>query len=381
MTKLYGVHRDEAIKLLTQGAAKGEVYRKTGVTVALWNVSLQIPRGKIFVIIGLSGSGKSTIVRCFNRLIVPTSGKIWFNRADLTKINRRELLTFRREKIAMVFQSFGLMSHRNVLGNVAYGLEVRGVSKEEREQKAAAAIALVGLKGWEQKDCEQLSGGMRQRVGLARALANDPEVLLMDEPFSALDPLVRQDMQFELLSIQRKLGKTVIFITHDIDEAFKLGDIVAIMRDGQVIQVATPEFMSTNPANDYVARFIDSADKSKVLSVSNIMITPSCIVNLRVGPEHAVREMRKNGLSTAYVVDDKMRLQGILTISDALKAHNDNKTIEEVVWRDLAATSPDTLIQDALPLATSSPYPIAVVDDEHRIMGIVTKASVLSSFL
>lgn len=381
MTKLYGVHRDEAIKLLTQGAAKDEVYRKTGVTVALWNVSLQIPRGKIFVIIGLSGSGKSTIVRCFNRLIVPTSGKIWFNRADLTKINRRELLTFRREKIAMVFQSFGLMSHRNVLGNVAYGLEVRGVSKEEREQKAAAAIALVGLKGWEQKDCEQLSGGMRQRVGLARALANDPEVLLMDEPFSALDPLVRQDMQFELLSIQRKLGKTVIFITHDIDEAFKLGDIVAIMRDGQVIQVATPEFMSTNPANDYVARFIDSADKSKVLSVSNIMITPSCIVNLRVGPEHAVREMRKNGLSTAYVVDDKMRLQGILTISDALKAHNDNKTIEEVVWRDLAATSPDTLIQDALPLATSSPYPIAVVDDEHRIMGIVTKASVLSSFL
>lgn len=381
MTKLYGVHRDEAIKLLTQGAAKDEVYRKTGVTVALWNVSLQIPRGKIFVIIGLSGSGKSTIVRCFNRLIVPTSGKIWFNGADLTKINRRELLTFRREKIAMVFQSFGLMSHRNVLGNVAYGLEVRGVSKEEREQKAAAAIALVGLKGWEQKDCEQLSGGMRQRVGLARALANDPEVLLMDEPFSALDPLVRQDMQFELLSIQRKLGKTVIFITHDIDEAFKLGDIVAIMRDGQVIQVATPEFMSTNPANDYVARFIDSADKSKVLSVSNIMITPSCIVNLRVGPEHAVREMRKNGLSTAYVVDDKMRLQGILTISDALKAHNDNKTIEEVVWRDLAATSPDTLIQDALPLATSSPYPIAVVDDEHRIMGIVTKASVLSSFL
>ena len=223
--------------------------------MALWNVSLQIPRGKIFVIIGLSGSGKSTIVRCFNRLIVPTSGKIWFNGADLTKINRRELLTFRREKIAMVFQSFGLMSHRNVLGNVAYGLEVRGVSKEEREQKAAAAIALVGLKGWEQKDCEQLSGGMRQRVGLARALANDPEVLLMDEPFSALDPLVRQDMQFELLSIQRKLGKTVIFITHDIDEAFKLGDIVAIMRDGQVIQVATPEFMSTNPANDYVARF------------------------------------------------------------------------------------------------------------------------------
>ena len=375
------MHRDEAIKLLTQGAAKDGVYRKTGVTVALWNVSLQIPRGKIFVIIGLSGSGKSTIVRCFNRLIVPTSGKIWFNGADLTKINRRELLTFRREKIAMVFQSFGLMSHRNVLGNVAYGLEVRGVSKEEREQKAAAAIALVGLKGWEQKDCEQLSGGMRQRVGLARALANDPEVLLMDEPFSALDPLVRQDMQFELLSIQRKLGKTVIFITHDIDEAFKLGDIVAIMRDGQVIQVATPEFMSTNPANDYVARFIDSADKSKVLSVSNIMITPSCIVNLRVGPEHAVREMRKNGLSTAYVVDDKMRLQGILTISDALKAHNDNKTIEEVVWRDLAATSPDTLIQDALPLATSSPYPIAVVDDEHRIMGIVTKASVLSSFL
>ncbi len=381
VSKLYGLRREDAMEMLRNGATKDEVYRKIGVTTALYDVSLKIPRGGIFVIIGLSGSGKSTMVRCFNRLNRPTSGSILFDGVDLTKLSKKELREFRRHKIAMVFQSFGLMSHRDVLGNVAYGLEVRGISRAEREQRAKEAISLVGLEGWEKTMIENLSGGMRQRVGLARALANDPEVLLMDEPFSALDPLVRKDMQFELLTIQRKLGKTVIFITHDIDEAFKLGDTVAIMRDGQVIQVDTPERMSSNPADDYVRRFIDSADKSKVLSVRNIMITPSSLIKISDGIDHALREMRKNELSSVYVVDGKMKLNGILTLADAMRARKENLSIAEVMVRDVTTTTTDILVEDIMPLAAEAPYPLAVVDSEQRLLGIVTKASVLSSLI
>ncbi len=275
VSKLYGLNKKDAAKLMNEGSEKDEVYKKTGVTVALWDVSFKIKRGEIFAIIGLSGSGKSTLVRCFNQLLKPTSGKILFEGKEIESFNKKELLEFRRNKISMVFQNFGLMSHRNVMDNVAYGLEVKGVSKEERQKRAVEITKLVGLEGWEYKPIDSLSGGMKQRVGLARALASDPEVLLMDEPFSALDPLVRKDMQFELLSLQRKLEKTVIFITHDINEAFKLGDTVAIMRDGKVIQIDTPENMSAHPADGYVKKFIDSADKTKVLSVKHIMITPS----------------------------------------------------------------------------------------------------------
>ncbi len=381
VSKLYGLRREDAMEMLRNGATKDEVYRKIGVTTALYDVSLKIPRGGIFVIIGLSGSGKSTMVRCFNRLNRPTSGSILFDGVDLTKLSKKELREFRRHKIAMVFQSFGLMSHRDVLGNVAYGLEVRGISRAEREQRAKEAISLVGLESWEKTMIENLSGGMRQRVGLARALANDPEVLLMDEPFSALDPLVRKDMQFELLTIQRKLGKTVIFITHDIDEAFKLGDTVAIMRDGQVIQVDTPERMSSNPADDYVRRFIDSADKSKVLSVRNIMITPSSLIKISDGIDHALREMRKNELSSVYVVDGKMKLNGILTLADAMRARKEKLSIAEVMVRDVTTTTTDILVEDIMPLAAEASYPLAVVDSEQRLLGIVTKASVLSSLI
>lgn len=381
VSKLYGMRREEAVELLNQGGTKDEVLKKTGVTTALYDVSLKIPSGQIFVIIGLSGSGKSTMVRCFNRLNRPTSGSILFNGIDLMKMSKKELREFRRYKVAMVFQSFGLMNHRNVLGNVAYGLEVSGVSRGEREKRAREAIALVGLEGWEEAMTDSLSGGMRQRVGLARALANDPDVLLMDEPFSALDPLVRKDMQFELLSIQRKLGKTVIFITHDIDEAFKLGDTVAIMRDGRLVQVDVPERMSANPADDYVRRFIDSADKSKVLSVRNIMITPTSLVKLGDGIDHALREMRKNALSSVYVVDGKMKLNGILTLSDAVRAKKENLNLAEMIVREITTTSADVLVQDVIPIAAEAPYPLAVTDNEQRLLGIVTKASVLSSLI
>lgn len=381
VSKLYGPNRDEAARMMQDGADKDEVYKKTGCTVGLWDINLEIPRGKIFVIIGLSGSGKSTLVRCFNRLNTPSSGRILFEGRDLAEMNQRELLEYRRSKISMVFQSFGLMSHRDVLGNVAYGLEVRGMPRAEREKKAMEMIAMVGLEGWEHQNCGELSGGMRQRVGIARALANDPEVLLMDEPFSALDPLVRRDMQFELLQIQRKLQKTVIFITHDMDEAFKLGDTVAIMRDSKVIQVDTPEGMSTHPADDYVKEFTGSADKSKVTTVRHIMITPASLAQLQDGPGYAIKSMQKNALSTVYVVDDRLRLVGILTIQDAIRARRNGLTIADVVRRDVQTASPDDLVSDIMPMAAEATYPIAVVDAEGRLKGIVTKASVLAALL
>lgn len=381
LNKLYGMNRSEAEKMMKAGSDKDKVYKKTGVTVALWDVNLEIPKGKIFVIIGLSGSGKSTLVRCFNRLNRPTGGKVLFDGQDLSAMNKKELLEFRRNKIAMVFQSFGLMSHRDILGNVSFGLEIKGMPREEREAKAREVISMVGLEGLERQSCEQLSGGMRQRVGIARALANDPEVLLMDEPFSALDPLVRRDMQFELLQIQRKLEKTVIFITHDIDEAFKLGDTVAIMRDGKLVQVDTPEHMSANPADDYVRDFVGSADKSKVLSVRNIMITPSSIVRVGDSMEHAIQEMRKNALSTVYVVDKRLCLVGILSIRDAIRAHQEGKAIVDVVERDIPTTKADAMVADIMPMAAEAVYPIAVVDEDNQLKGIVTKASVLAALL
>lgn len=381
LSKLYGVEKSKAIKLKKLGKDKDAIYKQTGVTVALWDVNLEIKRGEIFVIIGLSGSGKSTLVRCFNMLNKPTSGNIFYEGEDIGKFGKEKLNDYRRNKISMVFQQFGLMSHRNVIGNVEYGLEVKGVPKEERRAKAKEMIDMVGLEGHDNELITSLSGGMKQRVGIARALANDPEILLMDEPFSALDPLVRKDMQFELLTIQRKLDKTIVFITHDINEAFKIGDRVAIMRDGEVIQVATPEEMSENPANDYVKQFIDSADKTQVISVKNVMITPNSIVRLKDSPSFAITTMNSSGVSSAYVVGDKMKLHGVITIDDAIRANKENLTISDVLIRDINTTTPDTILTDIMEMATKTPFPIAVIDEEGSLKGIVSKAHVLSSML
>jgi len=381
VSKLYGLNKTEAAAMMEAGSTKDEVYKKTGVTVALWDVNFKVNRGEIFVIIGLSGSGKSTIIRCLNMLNKPTSGKIIFDHSEIEKFNSNDLLEYRRNKISMVFQSFGLMSHRDVLGNVAYGLEVRKVPKIDREKKAMQMINMVGLEGLEHKPITSLSGGMKQRVGIARALASDPEVLLMDEPFSALDPLVRRDMQFELLSIQRKLEKTVVFITHDINEAFKLGDRIAIMKDGKIIQIDTPEKMSSNPKDDYVKQFIDSADKTKVLKVSHVMITPSCIVRMHDDPRHAMREMKENDVSSAYVVGEKMKLEGLITIDNAIKATKENLPLSEVIINGLIRTSRDTALTDIMPMAVETKFPIAVVNEKDQFEGIVTKASVLSSLI
>lgn len=381
VAKLYGPNQKEATKLMLEGADKAEVYRKCGCTVALWDVNLQIPRGKVFVIIGLSGSGKSTAVRCFNQLTVPTLGNVFFEEQNVGEMNRKELREYRRSKISMVFQSFSLMNHRDVLGNVSYGLEIKGVPQEEREQRAQEIISMVGLEGWEHQSCQELSGGMRQRVGIARALANDPEVLLMDEPFSALDPLVRQDMQFELLQIQRKLKKTIIFITHDIDEAFKMGDEVCIMKGGQVVQTGTLEELSINPANEYVRNFIGFADKTKVVSVRSIMITPTSIVRVQESVDQAIREMRRNNLSSVVVIDDDLHLAGILSIKEALAAWKNDLPIEQVLQTNIPTVSPDALISDVVPLASEAAYPIAVTDQDNVLLGIVTKAGILASFV
>lgn len=381
VTKLYGPNQKEATKLMLEGADKADVYQKCGCTVALWDVNLQIPRGKVFVIIGLSGSGKSTAVRCFNQLTAPTLGKVFFEDQNVGEMSHKELREYRRCKISMVFQSFGLMNHRDVLGNVSYGLEIRGVPQEEREKRAQEIISMVGLDGWEHQSCQQLSGGMRQRVGIARALANDPEVLLMDEPFSALDPLVRQDMQFELLQIQRRLKKTIVFITHDIDEAFKMGDEVCIMKGGKVVQTGTPEELSIHPANDYVRNFIGFADKTKVVSVRSIMITPASIVRLHESVDQAIREMRRNNLSSVMVIDDGLRLAGILSIKEALAAWKNGVPIAQVLQTNIPTVSPDALISEVVPLASEAAYPIAVTDKDNVLLGIVTKAGILASFV
>ncbi|CDZ75715.1 Glycine betaine transport ATP-binding protein OpuAA [Peptoniphilus sp. ING2-D1G] len=378
--KIYGKNAEEAIELKKEGVDKNTIYKKTNTTVALFDVSLNIKEKEIFVIIGMSGSGKSTLIRCFNLLNNPSRGEVFFKGKDISKLSEKELLIYRREKISMVFQSFGLMSHRNVLENVEYGLEVKGMEKEERRKKSMEMISMVGLDGYENEPINSLSGGMKQRVGLARALANDPEVLLMDEPFSALDPLVKKNMQFELLQIQRKLNKTIVFITHDIDEAFKLGDRVAIMKDGELIQVDTPEEMSTNPSNEYVKQFIDSADKTQVISVKNVMSIPNTIIKYTDSTRIAMNTMRNNKVSSVYVVDDMMRFKGIAGIDGVLKAEREGLKISDILITDVKITYEDVLLNDIIDMAATTPFPIAVLDRHDKsLMGIVSKADVLSS--
>lgn len=381
VSMIYGHNKARAAQLMEAGGEKTSVFQETGATVALWDVNFKVRRGEIFVIIGLSGSGKSTIVRCFNQLLKPTGGYAAYEGQHIDAMSKQELLEFRRSKISMVFQNFGLFTHRTVLENVVYGLEVRGVPRQERRDKAVEVIKLVGLEGWEDRPITSLSGGMKQWVGIDRALANDPEVLLMDEPFSALDPLVRQDMQFELLQIQRKLGKTILFITHDINEAFKLGDTVAIMRDGKIVQIDTPAGMSMAPADDYVRAFIESADKANVLSVSSIMATPTCIVREGDDPAIAVREMGREHLSTAYAVDHDMRLLGVVPVDAALQCWREKRPLAEAIQRECVTTSPDVSVRDIMPIAAETRYPIAVVGDDGVLLGIVSRASVLSTMI
>ncbi|WP_281533162.1 quaternary amine ABC transporter ATP-binding protein [Anaerocolumna aminovalerica] len=379
VTKIFGSGIGNALKLLKAGSNKKDIFKRFGTTVGTDNVSFDVKKGEIFVIIGLSGSGKSTIIRCLNMLHHPTSGEILFNGKDICKFNKNELREYRRNHISMVFQHFGLISNRTVLGNVTYGLEVKGIPKAEREAKAEEMLSLVGLEGWANHNISSLSGGMRQRVGIARALTNDPDILLMDEPFSALDPIVRRDMQFELLKIHKMVQKTIIFITHDINEAFKIGDRVAIMKDGKIVQIGTPEEILEQPVNEYVEEFVKDIDKTKILCVKHVMTVPSAFVKQSDGPNVAMKEMKSNGVSSVYVVGDNMRLVGLLTLDGALKARNGEVPLKDVIIKDISVTNSEVNLQDLLPIAAEAKYPIAVTNQKNQLIGIVTKASVLSS--
>ncbi len=382
LSKLYGSNYISATEMLKTGSSKKEVLDQTGTTAALFDVSFDINEGEIFVIIGLSGSGKSTLIRCLNGLNKPTDGEVLVGGMSVISLQKKALNEFRRSEVAMVFQHFGLMDHRSVLSNIAYGLEVKGVSKKERELKAKEMTAMVGLDGLEHSSIRSLSGGMKQRVGIARALANDPKVLLMDEPFSALDPLVRNDMQMELISIQRKLKKTVVFITHDINEAFKLGDRVAIMLDGRLVQLDTPENMIANPINDYVREFIKDADHSRVLTAKNIMLSSDMHVKIGEKLSVAASKIQEFSLLGISVVDDNGKYLGALPRDIG----NTEKFSEEsIITKEMLIASHHTLhttlIRELIPLVVSSPLPLAVLDEQDNFIGSLTKACVLSSFI
>ena len=380
LTKVFGPRPQEALALLERGLSKAEVMAKTGHGVALQNVSLSVEEGEVFVIMGLSGSGKSTLIRCLNRLIEPTAGEILLRGENVLALDERGLRELRQKRMAMVFQRFGLLPHRTVLENVAYGLEIQGVPRAEREERARQWIRTVGLDGWEKSYPSQLSGGMQQRVGIARALCNDPEILLMDEPFSALDPLIRREMQTELLELQTRLNKTILFITHDLDEALRLGDRIAILRDGQVVQVGTSEEILTRPADEYVADFTRDVNRSRVLTARSAMQRARTVVIGRDGPRRALSLMQEQGLSSVFVVDRENRLVGLLTAEAAVAGVQEGEaSLEQLAMAAAPTTGSDTLLEDLIPIAASHRWPIAVLDGQRHLLGIIPRVAVLAA--
>ena len=378
LTKVFGKNTKEALSMIVDGKSKAEILEKTGCTVAVKNVSFSVNQGEFFVIMGLSGSGKSTLIRLLNRLIEPTEGSILIDGKEISKLDKQELRKIRREKLSMVFQRFALFPHRTILENAEFGLEIQKMDKEERRKKAKEALKLVGLEGYFDQYPDQLSGGMQQRVGLARALTNDPEVLLMDEAFSALDPLIRKDMQEELLDLQTKMKKTIIFITHDLDEALRLGDRIALMRDGEIVQIGTPEEILMNPANSYVEKFVEDVDRSKVLSAKNVMKRPETVNIDRHGPRVALERMRAEGISSILVVDSNRKLQGYVTADDVLEARAKNiNDLNHILRKDIEKVEKDTPLNDIFNMIYDSKVPIAVVEDE-KLVGILVRGSIIA---
>ncbi len=379
LTKVFGKKTKEAVELLDQGLSKEEILKQTGSTVGVNKASFEVEKGEVFVIMGLSGSGKSTLVRLLNRLIEPTAGNVYINDANLATMDKKELRKIRREKMSMVFQKFGLFPFRTVLSNTEYGLEVQGIDKQERKEKAEKALTLVGLGGYMDQYPSQLSGGMQQRVGLARALANDPEVLLMDEAFSALDPLIRKEMQDELLDLQESMKKTIIFITHDLDEALRIGDRIALMKDGSIVQIGSPEEILVNPANEYVEKFVEDVDRSKVFTAENIMKRPETINIEKHGPRVALERMREEGLSSIYVIDKQRNLKGYVTADDASNAiKNEVKDLNEILKTDVPTVELDTAMNEIFNIIHDSPVPVAVVH-EQKLRGIIVRGAVIAA--
>ncbi|WP_040206748.1 quaternary amine ABC transporter ATP-binding protein [Neobacillus jeddahensis] len=377
VTKIFGKSK-KALQLLQEGEPKQSILKKTGATVGVNQATFDVEAGEIFVIMGLSGSGKSTLVRMLNRLIDPTDGEVLIDGIDIVKMKKEMLRDVRRQKISMVFQKFALLPHRTVLENTEYGLEVQGVPKETRIEKAMTALKLVGLEGYEFQFPKQLSGGMQQRVGLARALANDADILLMDEAFSALDPLIRKDMQDELLELQSNMKKTIVFITHDLDEALRIGDRIALMKDGSIVQIGTPEEILMNPSNDYVERFVEDVDLSKVLTAGHVMKRAEA-VSVEKGPRVALQMMKDLGISSIYVVDRKKQLLGAITASDAKEAMDRNKGIIDILQAGVSTVTPDTLLTDLFEKVSIATIPVAVVDHKQRLNGILVRGAVIGA--
>lgn len=380
LTLIFGKRKKDALAMLEQGASKAEILAKTKCTVGINKASFEVYEGEIFVVMGLSGSGKSTLIRCLNRLNEPTAGKVFFKDQDITREGNNELLNTRRFEMSMVFQKFGLLPHKTILENAAFGLELRGEPKEEREKKALAALETVGLEGYEEQYPAAMSGGMQQRVGLARALANDTEVLLMDEAFSALDPLIKSDMQDELLQIQGKVQKTIVFITHDLDEAIKLGDRIMIMKDGIIEQIGTAEDILTHPASEYVEAFVEKVDRKTIITAESLMFTkPSLLRVKKDGPMRAIRKMRVEGVKFLPVEDERRSFLGYVWLNDVLAlAENKEESLEKALKTRVPSVYNDYTVEEMLPLISGHNYPLAVVDKEDgRLLGLVTQTSLI----
>ncbi|WP_319584135.1 glycine betaine/L-proline ABC transporter ATP-binding protein ProV [uncultured Pseudodesulfovibrio sp.] len=376
--KIFGSKPRKGLELLQQGHTKTEVLEKTGMTVGVNNASFTIEDGEIFVIMGLSGSGKSTMVRMLNRLIEPTAGRVLVNGEDVTAMSDEELVKFRLHNMSMVFQSFALMPHQTVLDNAAFGLELAGVEKEKRHERAREALAQVGLAGWEDQYPKQLSGGMQQRVGLARGLAVDPEILLMDEAFSALDPLIRTEMQDELINLQEEHQRTIVFISHDLDEALRIGDRIAIMEGGNVVQVGTPDEILQNPANDYVRAFFRGVDPTGVISAGDIVRDsyPTIVLTKKGSLRIAHEILSGSDLEYAYAVDSRRRFLGVISsegIRNALEAGLPDNPLSQVYLPEAFTVHKDDSMQDILPQVAAATWPIPVVDDNNRYLGVVSK--------
>ena len=378
LTKIFGKKTKPALEMIRANKSKTEILEKTGATVGVYDVNFEVEEGEIFVIMGLSGSGKSTLIRLLNRLIEPTSGNIYIDGQDISSLDKEGLREVRRNKMSMVFQNFGLFPHLTILENTEYGLEIRGVPKEERQAKAEKALENSSLIAFKDQLPSQLSGGMQQRVGLARALANDPEILLMDEAFSALDPLIRREMQDELLDLQENVKKTIIFITHDLNEALRIGDRIALMKDGQIMQIGTGEEILTNPANEYVRTFVEDVDRSKVLTAQNIMV-PALTTNIEIdGPTVALKRMRQEEVSMLLAVDKKRQLKGVVRAEKALEARKNGTSLVECVDPEIQTVDKDMLVNDIFPLIYDAQTPLAVTDN-GKLLGVVIRGSVLEA--
>lgn len=376
--KIYGPQPKKAMKLLKNGLDKEAIFEKTGTTVGVQDASFEIMKGEIFVIMGLSGSGKSTMVRMVNRLIEPTSGQVLIDGDDIVRMDDDQLVKVRRAKLSMVFQSFALMPHMTVLQNAAFGLEMDGVDRETREKRALQALEQVGLEAWAESMPDELSGGMQQRVGLARGLAVDPDILLMDEAFSALDPLIRTEMQDELLKLQSKSKRTIVFISHDLDEAMRIGDRIAIMEGGRVVQVGTPEEILQNPADDYVRAFFRGVDPTNILTAGDIATTTQVTVPITDGknPRAGLQRLIKNDRDYAYVLDSEKVFKGIVS-TDSLRNLLDREDgphlIPEAYLKGVSTAHKDDSLQDILPKVAGDPWPLPILDDEGKYLGAVSK--------